>query len=238
MARAKKKTAKRKRSKKGVARRRAIAVPTAPGVPRRKKGESLVGYHDRLSDLIYEADAAGDLDYSEALQKKAGEIARQRPSIRQPRRGKPKPRRGPGTYPWYQCMDDQAPRYGKKRAAQVCGRIRASSRQRYPVYWSAREGKKPKRNPAFPDAATSAEDYAIFVGDDEAGWHFWVLDQRTLGLAAASAKPYSSEGRALGAAKRAAKVWHERRYPPQATKGRKSTGKPGRQRLPSILSRM
>ena len=237
MARAKTKTKRKaktakKRTKKTAVRRRrrAVALPGAPAVPRRRKGESAVGYHDRLSDLIYEANKAGDLDFSEALQKKAGRLAQVHKSIHRGRRGAPKKRRGPGSYPWYQCIGDQEKRYDPKTAREVCGRIRAASRERYPVYWSVRAVAR--RNP-------EQQDFVIEVGEDDSGWHYWVLDQRTGGLAALSKKPYSTEGRAFSAAKRAGRAWHEKHYAAKEKGADKNPkGKKGRGKLPSILSRL
>jgi len=240
------KKAKKKASKK-PARRRARAVARTPRVPARKKNESTVAYHDRLAELIYEAEHAGDEDYSLALQAAAGKLAHDETSIHRPRRDGKK-RRGPGTYPWYACIDDQVGQYDDyEKAAAVCGRIRADSRARYPVYWSARGlGRRTGRmtrtrsgwgaNPAPPPG-----DYAIFAASDDAGWHWWVTDERGGGLAAASAKPYRSETAAISAAKRAARVHDARVYAPAAAaaaaKKKKSSRGGGRTRLPSVLTR-
>ncbi len=207
-------------------------LPRGPSVPRRRKGESYVAYHDRLSDLIYEAENAGDTDLSEALQRAAGELAKKHKSIHARRKTK-KARRGPGTYPWYQCIDDQTKRYkDPTRAARICGRIRADSRARYPVYWSAR-GLGRRRNPE------DREDFAIVVDGDGSAWHFWVQDMRKDKLAATSSKAYRSEQAALSAAKRAAKQWEHRYYAPAAKAGKKGakTTK-ARGRLPSSLTRI
>lgn len=111
----------------------------ARGVPRRKKGESLVKYHDRLSDLIAGAEEAGDVELSERLQRAAGKIARDHESVARGKRKKGLA--GPGTYPWYQCVRDQeAKGADRAKANAICGRIRANSRMRYPEYWAAREG--------------------------------------------------------------------------------------------------
>lgn len=236
MARAKKKAkrkAKKKAAKRKPAKRRRVArAPVArPRVPARKKSESIVGYHDRLADLAYEAEQSGDLALSEALQAKAGALAAKHTSIHRPRRGKRQKRRGPGTYPWYECIDDQMDRYGDPaKAAAVCGRIRADSRKRYPVYWSLR---MPRRNPGKGD-------YAIYANPDDSGWHWWVQDTRSGNLAGASAKPYRSETAAVNAAKRAARAHQENldgRAAPKGTKTGKVRGRPGKGRLPSILTR-
>jgi hypothetical protein len=205
------------------------SLSARPRAPARKKGESLVRYHDRLADLVYEAERAGDLEYSEVLQRAAGKLARDEPTVRKKKRTKAK-RRGPGTYPWYQCIDEQVGRYeDEKKAAAVCGRIRADSRRRYPVYWSVR-GVGRRKNPTH--------DYALFVADDPAGWHFWVKDEKSNGLAAASSRVYRSEAAALSAAKRAARSHHERTYGTKPKAKDPTGGRRGKGRLPSILTRI
>jgi len=87
-----------------------------------------------------------------------------------------------------------------------------------------------------------AGDYAIFAASDDAGWHWWVTDERGGGLAAASAKPYRSETAAISAAKRAGRVHDARVYAPAAAaaaaaKKKKSSRGGGRTRLPSVLTR-
>ena len=243
MARARKKTAKRKAPRKRsrgsrAIRKRVRAIGVAPpAVPRRRKGESLVAYHDRLSDMIYEATRAGDLDLSAALQAKAGELAAKQTSIHRPRRGKSqtRARRGPGTYPWDQCIDDQMEQYGSvDRAKRVCGRIRASSREKYPIYWSIR-GTGKRRNPDNPG------DYAIVASQDETGWHWWASDERAMKPAAASTKPAPDEESAIRAAKRAIRRYDERAHPAKktASKGKKTkTAKAGRRSVASILRRL
>jgi len=112
----------------------------AVGVPRKKKGESMVAYHDRLADLIHGADEAGDTRLSQALQRKAGTLAHDHPRVAEAHRRDAKSS-GPGTYPWYMCVDDQIGRgAGAERAKAICGRIRADSRLRYAEYWAKREG--------------------------------------------------------------------------------------------------
>lgn len=241
MARARKKAPKRKvkkRSKqparRGAIARRVRAMGVAPPrVPRRKSGESTVKYHDRISELIYEADRAGDVELSTALQAKAGALAEQHATVRAPRRGKPKKRRGPGTYPWYQCVEDQHEQYGSiDRARKVCGRIRASSRARYPIYWSIR-GTGRRANPE------SAGDYAIIAAPDEYGWHWWVSDERAQRLAAASTKPEGDEEAAARAAKRAIRRYDAIAYAkPEKKAGKKTSKTSKRTRLPSILTRI
>lgn len=231
---AKKKVAKRT-SRAGAIRRRvrAMGVPK-PRVPARRKSESLVKYHDRLSDLIFEADKAGDMDLSAALQAKAGALAEKHRTVREPRRGKRKPLRGPGTYPWNQCVEDQTDQYGsEERARKICGRIRASSRARYPVYWSIR-GTGRRANPESPG------DYAIIASPDEHGWHWWASDERGQHPAAASTRPERDEEAALRAAKRAIRRYDERVYGKPAKKGSKKSSKKNskRRRLPSILTRI
>ena len=122
------------------------------GVPRRKKGESLVAYHDRLAALIAEATKAGDKALSQSLQRKAGELARKHEDVARRPRNIDEPRVGPGSYPWYQCVEEQtkrakgAPHHlpaakARERANKICGRIRADSRKMYPTYWNIREGR-------------------------------------------------------------------------------------------------
>jgi hypothetical protein len=133
-------------AKKTKAKKKKPAPPRT--VPRRKKGEALTAYHDRLSALAREAHVAGDQELSDRLQRKAGKIAHEHEQVaRRPRKGKGG---GPGTYPWYQCVEDQtrraraagaAPDEARDRANRICGRIRANSRAMYPDYWAAREGK-------------------------------------------------------------------------------------------------
>jgi hypothetical protein len=233
-----KKRGSKKRSKKPAKRKRTgLRTTTAAFLPRKRKGESYPAYHDRLSDLIFEADRAGDHELSAALQAKAGELAKKYKSIRSPRRGSSRKRRGPGTYPWEQCMDDQLAQYGgsRQRAARVCGRIRADSRSRYPLYWAAR-GLGRRRNPEDADG----QHYAIVVDGEGTAWHYWVQDMRKGKLAATSSKALRSEQAAVNAAKRAAKQWEHRYYAPKVAKttGRKPTSSKSGGRLPSVLTRI
>jgi hypothetical protein len=176
---------------------RRVAIPK-PRVPARRKGESVVAYHDRLSSLVYEATQAGDRQLSAALQARAGQLARQHKQVHEPRTGRLKTaqRRGPGSYPWYECLEDQLKQYAgdKARASRVCGRIRADSRRKYPIYWEAR-GLGPRRNP---------DRYAIVALPAAGGWHFWVADQHRHKLVASSTHPYETEEAAVAAAKKAA----------------------------------
>lgn len=129
------------------------------GVPSREHGETLVAYHDRLSKLAAEALTAGQVKRSQRLQRAAGLLAHQHEEVaRSPRTAarrvagavlvpREERRVGPGTYPWQQCVDEKTREVGDpQRARQICGRIRANSRQRYGAYWAAREGKR-TRNP-------------------------------------------------------------------------------------------
>jgi hypothetical protein len=112
----------------------------AAGVPRKKKGESVVAYHDRLAEMIHGAEEAGDTKLSHALQRKAGQLAHDYPRVAESHRRQAK-RSGPGTYPWYMCVDEQMGKgKGREAANAICGRIRANSRLRYPEYWAKREG--------------------------------------------------------------------------------------------------
>lgn len=122
------------------------------GVPRRNKGESLVSYHDRLAELIAQAEKDGDAERSKRLQRKAGRLAHEHERVaRQPRK-RDAARAGPGSYPWFQCVEEQtkqargAPHHlpsaaARERANKICGRIRATSRKLYPTYWDIREGR-------------------------------------------------------------------------------------------------
>lgn len=112
----------------------------ATAVPRKRKGETRVAYHDRLADLIRGAEEAGDSRLSAALQRKAGKLAHDHARVAEAHRERTK-RGGPGTYPWYVCVEDQvAAGSSDARAKAICGRIRADSRRRYPEYWASREG--------------------------------------------------------------------------------------------------
>jgi len=138
------------------------------GVPRRRKGESLIAYHDRLAALILEANEEGDHELSERLQRKAGRLARDHEQVaRKPRKGK-RPRSGPGTFPWYECVEEQtkrakgAPHHlpsaeARKRANQICGRIRATSRETYPTYWNVREARANPESNGKPYAGVALD---------------------------------------------------------------------------------
>ncbi len=118
-------------------------------VPPRKARESWVAYHDRLSRLIRQATSAGATGASKMLQRAAGKVAAKHKSVRDPRKRRAK-LVGPGTYPWEQCVRDQK-RRGARDPKAVCGRIRASSRKRYPLYWEERmkgPRKKRRKNPS------------------------------------------------------------------------------------------
>lgn len=106
-----------------------------------------MAYHDRLAALAREAEQVGHAAKSRRLQRAAGDLAAKHEEVaRRPRAGK---REGPGTYPWNECVDDQVRRgYPQERAKQICGRIRADSRERYPAYWEARGSGRPGANPA------------------------------------------------------------------------------------------
>lgn len=119
------------------------------GVPSREHGESLVAYHDRLSMLAAEALTAGQVKRSQRLQRAAGLLAHEHVEVAKRPRTDDR-RKGPGTYPWQQCVDEKTREVGDPhRARQICGRIRANSKQRYGAYWAAREGERARN----PDAA-------------------------------------------------------------------------------------
>jgi hypothetical protein len=228
---AKKKSA-RSRRKLPARRKRAELVATRPAIPRRRKGESKTAYHDRLSSLIFEADKAGDEELSAALQEKAGTLALEDRRLRErPRR---RGVRGPGSYPWEQCVKEQTIRYGDaERAKRVCGRIRADSHKRYPVYWSIRDsGPRTRRaNPSESDAQ-----FAIVVQpsiSNPGQYHYWAEDLKKRRMAAASTKPYSSEEEAERAARRALV-----KYAGGRPKSGGSTKKTSRRRLPGVLTRL
>jgi hypothetical protein len=78
-----------------------------------------------------------------ALLRRAGHIANVRKKVRTAPRGKGA--KGPGSYPWDQCMTDATKRYGSdERARRVCGSIRAKSKRDYPSYWKERAAKNPE----------------------------------------------------------------------------------------------
>lgn len=131
------------------------------GVPRRDPGESLVAYHDRLAQLAADALAAGQVKRSQRLQRAAGELAHEHVEVaKRPRTDHA--RKGPGTYPWQQCVDEKMREVGDPhRARRICGRIRANSRQRYGAYWAAREGERARN----PEAAASGKPF-IGLGYD------------------------------------------------------------------------
>jgi len=95
------------------------------------------------------------------------------------------------------------------------------------IFWSVSAPRK--RNP-------EDHDFAIMVADDESGWHYWVMEQRSGSQVATSTKAYSTELGALQAGQRAGrrhKAAQEARNAPKEAKAKK-----GRRRLPSALSRI
>jgi len=119
-------------------------------VPKRKRRETWVAYHDRLVALAKDANDAGAVEASEAMQARAGQLAAKHKHIRE--RPRDKDATGPGTYPWKQCVSDQRKRgLDDEGAKKVCGRIRANSRRRYQAYWEQREA-----NPQPPGKPTVA----------------------------------------------------------------------------------
>lgn len=136
----------------------------AKSIPRRKKGEGLVAYHDRLSARAREADAAGQTTLSRRLQRAAGKLAAEHETVARDARGDSSG--GPGTYPWQECVDDQRGRgYDDEAARKICGRIRQSSRERYPAYWEARSGNPANPLPLIPLVAAGAHLGATVAGD-------------------------------------------------------------------------
>lgn len=128
----------------------------AAGVPRKKKKESWVEYHDRLANLIVKAEEDNDTALSRRLQQRAGEVARDHPKVHDAPRRRHRVR-GPGTYPFYQCLEDQRKRYkDEEKARGTCGQIRQDSKDRYPVYWKVREGEGPASNPVGTALGTAA----------------------------------------------------------------------------------
>jgi hypothetical protein len=107
---------------------------------RRRKSETWVEFHDRLSAEAKDAREAGLAQRAAELERRAGSVARRHPEVKSTPRARSV---GPGTYPWSQCITDNEGRYGPEGAKEVCGRIRADSRARHPDYWKAR-GQKPR----------------------------------------------------------------------------------------------
>jgi len=121
----------------------------AASVPRKKRSESWTAYHDRLASLIVKAEGAKDYAFSQRLQQAAGQVARAHENVRtMPRKFR---QTGPGTYPFAQCLEDQARRGSKAFAPEICGRIRQDSRERYPTYWAARGDVVATSNPGDDD---------------------------------------------------------------------------------------
>ena len=120
-------------------------------LPARRSGETWAEYHDRLSGMAAIAADRGHKAVARALETRAGQIASQHPGVR--RRPRTRPKQGPGTYPWSQCVKDARAR-GSSDPKAVCGAIRAKSRKKYPAYWKARHGKK--RNPGREETARAA----------------------------------------------------------------------------------
>lgn len=152
----------------GKKKRKKKEASRPKGVPRRKQRESLVAYHDRLAALAAEAAKAGDDELSERLQRKAGKLAKEHIEVARRPRKKDAPRSGPGTFPWYQCVEEQTkrargkphhlpPAEARERANQICGRIRASSRSRYPKYWDVREGRANPEKDGVPYAGIALD---------------------------------------------------------------------------------
>lgn len=145
-------------SKRSAKSRRKGAQPNRARIviPRKKVSQSWQQYHDQLVDLAIEARETMDEVTANALLRRAGHIAEVRKKVRTAPRGKGA--KGPGSYPWDQCMTDATKRYGSpERARRVCGSIRAKSKRDYPAYWKARDpGRKlPTPNPATKNPATT-----------------------------------------------------------------------------------
>lgn len=150
-------------------RRTAIAVADK-GVPAKRRDESWLAYHDRLSALAADLVSAGVRGTRvNRILAVAGEIARVHKSVRtRKRKGKSK---GPGSYPWEECVRQAMRQYAgyadvEDRARRVCGAIRARSQRKYPAYWRARQpGRKipgPKRGEKWnPEFFGSARDRAL-----------------------------------------------------------------------------
>jgi len=155
-----------KSSKPSVKKRRAAIAVADKGVPAKRRNESWLAYHDRLSALAAELMAAGVHGSKvNRILAVAGEIARVHKSVRtRKRKGQSK---GPGSYPWEECVRQAMKQYAgyadvEDRARRVCGAIRARSQRKYPAYWRARQpgrkipGPKPgsRWNPDFFGSAT------------------------------------------------------------------------------------
>ena len=125
-----------------------------PVVPRRKAKEGWPAYHDRLAALAVKAREKGDTLEATALEMRAGQVAYLHENVRKKARKRSGRKRGPGTYPWDQCIRDAESRLRKQgqsdvkeRAKKICGSIRARSRRAYPAYWAMRDPPKVRPNP-------------------------------------------------------------------------------------------
>ena len=175
------------------------AKASSAAVPRRKKGEGDVEYHDRLAQLAHEATLAGDDAGASKLQRKAGDLARLSEDVA--RRPRKKGLRGPGTYPWNQCIKDQMKR-GQPQdvAAKICGRIRASSRSKYPVYWQAR-GSNPESDAHYEGEPMRDDGHGVALvlapGDVAEVSHHMMVLVRTNGEVVATVHPVDDEAMAI-----------------------------------------
>ncbi len=105
--------------------------------PRKKTDETWTAYHDRLALMALEARRRGAVTAAAVLERRAGDVASKHKLVRTKSR---KSSKGPGTYPWAECIKDARAR-GARDPAAVCGAIRAASHKRYPAYWKARHRK-------------------------------------------------------------------------------------------------
>ncbi len=96
-----------------------------------------------------------------------------------------------------------------------------------PAFWSVSAPRT--RNP-------EDHDFAIIVGEDEKGWHYWVMDQRSASQVATSTKAYPHRQGALNAAQRAGRRHLAAKEAARAPK--EAPAKKGKRRLPSVLNRM
>lgn len=135
--------------------------------PITKRERNLVDYHDHLAALIDQAEHLGEWDASRRLQLAAGRLAGEHEVVA--RTFRRRRRSGPGTYPFYECVQDQRRRgYTDGSARAICGRIRGNSRNRYRTYWQAREdaARERKRNPRRRKRNPSA-DFAIAINQTQ-----------------------------------------------------------------------
>lgn len=111
--------------------------------------------------------------------------------------------------------------------AQSRGVRHQAARHEGPTFWSVSAPRN--RNP-------EDHDFAIMLGEDEKGWHYWVMDQRTGAQVATSTKAYPTQMGSLHAAQRAGRRHMAAKEAARAPK--EAPAKKGKRRLPSVLNRI